>query len=87
MIDAGVASLKIEGRMKSAYYIAVVVRAYRQLIDWLLEHPEEDAQPAILEARRELMRAENRPACPGLLGRHPWSAGSFVRQRTFAGNS
>ena len=71
MIDAGVASLKIEGRMKSAYYIAVVVRAYRQLIDWLLEHPEEDAQPAILEARRELMRAENRPACLGFLAGIP----------------
>lgn len=57
--------------MKSAYYIAVVVRAYRQLIDWLLEHPEEDAQPAILEARRELMRAENRPACLGFLAGIP----------------
>lgn len=58
MIRAGVASLKIEGRMKSAYYIAVVVRAYRKLIDWLLEHPEEDPQPAVLAAQRELMRAE-----------------------------
>lgn len=33
LIDAGVASFKIEGRMKSAYYVAGVVHAYRQAID------------------------------------------------------
>ncbi len=31
--DAGVDSLKIEGRMKSIYYAAVVTRAYRKMID------------------------------------------------------
>ena len=31
MIDAGVTSLKIEGRMKSAYYVATVASAYRAL--------------------------------------------------------
>jgi len=33
MADAGVAALKIEGRMKSAYYAAVVTNAYRKAID------------------------------------------------------
>ena len=33
LIDAGVTSLKIEGRMKSAYYAAVVTNAYRHAID------------------------------------------------------
>lgn len=33
--DAGVDSLKIEGRMKSIYYTAVVTRAYRKMIDSL----------------------------------------------------
>jgi len=33
LVASGVASLKIEGRMKSAYYVAVVTRAYRQAID------------------------------------------------------
>lgn len=33
LIDAGVNSLKIEGRMKSIYYDAVVTRAYRKAID------------------------------------------------------
>ena len=33
MQDAGITSLKIEGRMKSAYYVATVVNAYRQALD------------------------------------------------------
>ena len=33
LIDAGVTSLKIEGRMKSAYYVATVVNAYRHRLD------------------------------------------------------
>ncbi len=33
MIEAGIMSLKIEGRMKSAYYVACVTRAYRQALD------------------------------------------------------
>ena len=33
--DAGVDSLKIEGRMKSIYYTAVVTRAYRKAVDKL----------------------------------------------------
>lgn len=35
---AGVDSLKIEGRMKSLYYVALVTRAYR----WAIDHPGED---------------------------------------------
>ena len=33
MVDAGVISLKIEGRMKSEYYLATVINAYRRAID------------------------------------------------------
>ncbi len=33
LLEAGVSSLKIEGRMKSAYYTAVVTNAYRHAID------------------------------------------------------
>lgn len=33
LIDAGVDSLKIEGRMKSPYYVATVTNAYRRKID------------------------------------------------------
>ena len=33
MVNAGVVSLKIEGRMKSEYYLATVINAYRRAID------------------------------------------------------
>lgn len=37
MMDAGLISLKIEGRMKSAYYAAVITNAYRKAIDAAVE--------------------------------------------------
>ena len=40
LVDAGVCSFKIEGRMKTDYYVATVVAAYRRAIDDLLEHPD-----------------------------------------------
>lgn len=40
MIEAGVDSLKIEGRMKSIHYIATVCQVYRQVIDSFCEDPE-----------------------------------------------
>ncbi len=33
LVNAGLSSLKIEGRMKSLYYVAVVTRAYRKALD------------------------------------------------------
>ena len=39
LIEAGVTSFKIEGRMKSAYYTAVVTNAYRMAIDAYLRDP------------------------------------------------
>ena len=40
LVDAGVDSLKIEGRMKTALYVATVARTYRKAIDDYLESPE-----------------------------------------------
>jgi len=40
ILSAGVVSLKIEGRMKSSYYVATVTRAYRQALDQLMQNPE-----------------------------------------------
>ena len=40
LAEAGVYSLKIEGRMKSMYYVATVVTAYRAAIDAYLSDPE-----------------------------------------------
>ena len=39
LVDAGVYSFKIEGRMKSMYYVATVVSAYRAAIDEYLKDP------------------------------------------------
>ena len=41
LIEAGISSFKIEGRMKSVYYVASVVKAYRQAIDTYFENPKE----------------------------------------------
>lgn len=40
MIDAGIDSFKIEGRMKTALYVATVARTYRKAIDDYFESPE-----------------------------------------------
>ena len=40
LVRSGIYSFKIEGRMKSPYYVAAVVKAYRQAIDTYFENPE-----------------------------------------------
>ena len=40
LLEAGIDSLKIEGRMKTALYVAVVARTYRRAIDDYLEDEE-----------------------------------------------
>jgi Collagenase and related proteases len=40
LIQSGISSLKIEGRMKSSYYVASVVKAYREAIDKYMEDSE-----------------------------------------------
>ena len=40
LIEAGIDSFKIEGRMKTALYVATVARTYRKAIDDYLESPE-----------------------------------------------
>lgn len=50
LIDAGVDSFKIEGRMKSAEYVGSVVSAYRYVID----HYKEDKKGAIAAGKRML---------------------------------
>lgn len=78
MIKAGVASLKIEGRMKSDYYLAVVVGAYRRLIDEI--ESKGSVSPAFLkEIEAELARAENRPAFAGFYGGLPDEHGHLYR--------
>ncbi len=44
IVDAGIDSLKIEGRMKTALYVAAVARTYRKAIDDFYTSPEEYAK-------------------------------------------
>lgn len=39
LVEAGVVSLKIEGRMKTPFYVGTVIKAYRQAIDDYFEDP------------------------------------------------
>ena len=63
LIAAGIDSFKIEGRMKSAYYTAVVTNAYRMAIDSYAADPEGYSfNPEILE---ELESVSHREYCTG----------------------
>jgi putative protease len=63
LIEAGIDSFKIEGRMKSIHYVASVVHAYRQAIDTYLHDPESYIlNEAWVE---ELHKAANRPLNTG----------------------
>ncbi|MBE7021761.1 MAG: U32 family peptidase [Ruminococcaceae bacterium] len=68
LIEAGISSFKIEGRVKTEYYVATVVKAYREAIDRYCESPETYRfDPAWLE---ELSKVSNRRYTTGFyLGR------------------
>ena len=62
---AGVDSVKIEGRMKSLYYVAAVTRVYRAALD-ALRDPSENG-PADPQWRKELEAVSHRPYGTGFL--------------------
>ncbi len=63
LMESGIASFKIEGRMKSAYYTAVVTNAYRAAIDGYIK----DGKQYQLDERwlRELDSVSHREYCTG----------------------
>ena len=66
--DAGVNSFKIEGRMKSPYYVATVINAYRRAIDEMLKAKKEGKpyrKPEILN--NELTKASHRKYTTGFM--------------------
>lgn len=63
LIDIGVDSLKIEGRMKSIHYVATVVNTYRRLIDDITEEIEPDIPKYLLNIKK----AENRLTSDGFM--------------------
>lgn len=63
LVSSGVASFKIEGRMKSAYYAAICANVYRMAIDAYLASPDDYAyDPRWLE---ELETVSHREYCTG----------------------
>jgi putative protease len=61
LIDIGVSSLKIEGRMKSEYYIATIISTYRKIIDDIYAKKLKGERKYI----KELNKAASRPASIG----------------------
>ena len=55
--DAGVDSVKIEGRMKTEYYVANIVNAYREALDYLDTHEEYDLPG---EIKNEVYKSSHR---------------------------
>ena len=47
--DAGIASIKVEGRMKSEYYVANIINAYRQALDYMQSHKKYDLPSEIVD--------------------------------------
>ena len=47
--DAGISSIKVEGRMKSEYYVANVVNAYRKALDYMYSHDDYDLPKEIAD--------------------------------------
>ena len=58
MIEIGVRSLKVEGRMRSPYYLATVISSYRKIIDSYYDGSLDDK--IILEENKILSRVSNR---------------------------
>ena len=58
LIDIGVTSLKVEGRMRSLYYLATVIGTYREIIDRYYDGSLDESTMKILEYR--LDRVANR---------------------------
>ena len=87
MRDAGVASLKIEGRMKTGYYVAAVTRAYRRALDLLAR--DEAAYRAELPAlQEELRKVSHRASNTGFYFGAPQPASGadgFSQTREFTG--
>ena len=90
LIEAGVDSLKVEGRAKSVYYLAVVVRAYRKVIDAVETHHDASVlKKVVRDGQRELLDLVNRGYWTGfLLGDEPphnTEADSIKSQKKFVG--
>ena len=79
LIDMNVTSLKIEGRMKSIYYIATLVRIYRMVIDKYLSDKENYKYDKKLE--KELYRCANRETTDQYFNKFPTEKEQYYQDR------
>jgi putative protease len=88
LVESGVASLKIEGRMKGINYVASVLRVYRQALDEYLADPAGwKCRPEWLE---ELAKLSHRGYTTGFLLGEPRAVGqeydsAYIRSHEFVG--
>lgn len=89
LVEAGVTSFKIEGRNKSAYYVAVVTRAYRKAIDDYLEKGKDYVfDKKLLE---EVSKASHRGFTTGFYFGKPgpdaqnYESSKYIRTHDFVG--
>lgn len=82
VIGAGVTSLKIEGRAKSAYYVSVVTNAYRMALDLYQREPHHYILPQWL--KQEVTKVSHRRYCTGFYFGQPqegqyYETGGYLR--------
>lgn len=88
-IETGLSSLKIEGRVKSQYYVATVIRAYRIAIDAYYENKLDDELIEYLVS--EIRKASHRDFTYGFAYGRPdknaqiYESASYVRNYDFVG--
>lgn len=81
LVKSGVASLKIEGRVKTAFYVATIVGAYRREIDRYCADPENYVfNPDEL---RELCKVSHRPYTTGFFYGRPTSDGQVYETSSY----
>lgn len=75
LIQAGIYSLKIEGRIKSSYYIATILRAYRSAIDEYLKSPDDYKFNEKYD--EEIEMTSHRPFTSGFYFGNPGAEGQY----------
>lgn len=79
LIELGVDSFKIEGRMKSLHYVATVVSTYRKLIDDYCNDPDNFVFSQ--NYYQELLKAANRALCTGFYDNQADNSKQLFNQR------
>lgn len=89
LVKAGIRSFKIEGRVKSSYYVATVVRSYRMAIDEYFKDPDNYAFDD--DWINEIKKASHRDFTTGFYFGKPtekdqvYTSSSYIRGYDFVG--